>query len=443
MTPQRQVAGRATLLRHPDFLKLWAAQSVSVVGSQITLLAIPLVAIVLLNASPLEVGVLTFAEFLPFVLVGLPAGVWVDRMRRRPILVVADIGRAVALLSIPVAFALGSLSMLQLYLVGFATGVLTVFFDVAYTSYLPTLVPRDQLMDGNAKLQISQSGAQIAGPGMAGALVQLIGAPIAILIDAVSFLVSALALALIRKRETPPTRAVAGSAEARMTTQIRDGLRFVRRHPYLWPIVVSASVSNLFNSIFGAVILLFAVRELRLDAPTIGIILAVGNLGILAGALLSRRIGARLGVGRAIVVMAVVSGAGVMLFPLATILPPIPISILGLFIATFGGTVFNVNQLTLRQAVTPPEMLGRMNATVRFVAWGSLPVGGLAGGVLGTVIGVPATLWVGAIGCALAFVPILWSPVARVRDIPGEPTSAAGVGAAMAEEPTLDPLRTV
>jgi predicted MFS family arabinose efflux permease len=228
-----------------------------------------------------------------------------------------------------------------------------------------------------------------------------------------------------------------------MTTQIRDGLRFVRRHPYLWPIVVSASVSNLFNAIFGAVILLFAVRELRLDAPTIGVILALGNLGILAGALLSRRIGARLGVGRAIVVMAVVSGAGVMLFPLATILPPIPISILGLFIATFGGTVFNVNQLTLRQAVTPPEMLGRMNATVRFVAWGSLPVGGLAGGVLGTVIGVPATLWVGAIGCALAFVPILWSPVARVRDIPGEPTSAAGVGAAMAEEPTLDPLRTV
>lgn len=224
-------------------------------------------------------------------------------------------GRALALLSIPIAFLLGGLSMLQLYLVGFTTGVLTVFFDVAYTSYLPALVEREQLPEGNAKLQMSQSAAQIAGPGMAGALIQLIGAPIAILVDAVSFLASALALALIRKPEpAPERRAIAGSAAAGMRRQIMEGLRFVRHHPYLWTIVVTASISNLFSMIFGAVILLFAVRDLHLDAPTIGIILAVGNLGILAGALLSSRIGKRFGIGRTIIGTALVSGAGFMLF---------------------------------------------------------------------------------------------------------------------------------
>lgn len=424
-----------SLLRHADFRKLWAAETISVVGSQVSQLAIPLVAILVLHATALEVGLLTAVEFLPFLLVGLPAGVWVDRMRRRPILVVADLGRAIALASIPIAYLLGALTIYQLFVVGFVNGVFTVFFDVAYTSYLPALVERDELVDGNSKLQVSQSAAQIAGPGMAGALVQLIGAPIAILADSLSFLGSALFLTRIRTREPAPERAAAGSAGSGMRRQIAEGLRFVLGHPYLRTIVISASVSNLFSAIFGAVILLFAVRELRLDAPTIGLILALGNLGILFGALLSGRITRRIGVGRAIIGGGVLGGLGSMLIPLATVLPPVPVSIIGLFFGAFCGVLFNINQLSLRQALTPRPMLGRMNATVRFVAWGSLPIGSVIGGVLATVIGLSATLWVGAIGSMLSFVPILWSPVRSVKTIPTEPDAATSGPTHATDEP--------
>src|SRR5256885_2787027 len=216
-----------SLWRHPDFIRLWAGESVSVFGSQISQLAIPLVAIKVLGASTFEVGALNAVELAPFLLVGLFAGVWVDRLRRRPVLIVSDLGRAVALMSLPIAYWIDAITLGQLYVVALITGVLTVFFDVAYQSYLPSLIDRRLLPDGNGKLQVSESAAQVAGPGVAGALIGLLGAAVAVLFDAASFLVSALAVGLIRTREpAPPPRFADGETRPRMRTQIAEGLRF-------------------------------------------------------------------------------------------------------------------------------------------------------------------------------------------------------------------------
>src|SRR3954452_5211830 len=224
---------RATLWHHPDFLKLWGGQAVSRLGSQVSLLALPLIAITVLNATTFEVGLLSAAEFAPFIVVGLPAGVIVDRLSKRPILIVADVGRLLALASVPVAYELDLLTLGQLYAVAFVTGVLTVFFDVAYQSYLPVLVARDQLVDGNAKLSVSDSAATVIGPSVAGALIDLAGAALAVIADAVSFAISAVSLMLIRTPESPPPRRTAGEGAERpgMRAEIAEGLGYVLRHP--------------------------------------------------------------------------------------------------------------------------------------------------------------------------------------------------------------------
>src|ERR671931_2484054 len=252
---------RRSLWRDADFMRLWTAESVSRRGSQVSLLALPLVAITVLHASTFEGGLLSTAEFAPFILVGLPAGVWVDRLRRRPVLIAGDLGRALALASIPVAYWLDVLSIGQLYAVGFVTGVLTVFFDVAYQSYLPSLVEPEQLIEGNAKLEISNSGASIAGPGLAGGLIQLVTAPLAVLADAISFLASAVFVGAIRRREPPP----AGDqdrARARggMRREIAEGLRYVLGHRLLRWIAVTTASANLFSSMITAILVLYLVR---------------------------------------------------------------------------------------------------------------------------------------------------------------------------------------
>jgi MFS family permease len=260
------------LWRQGDFLRLWGAQTISQFGTQITLLALPLVAIIALDASTFEVAALEAIEFLPFLLFALPAGVWVDRLPRRPILVVADFGRAVALLTIPIAAAFDVLTIWQLFAVAFATGVLTVFFDVAYQSYLPALVARDELVDGNAKLEVSRSAAQVGGPGIAGVLVDVLTAPYAIVADAVSFVWSALLLFRIRSIEPRPERDLASS----LRSELAEGLRYVLRDPRWRAISAYVASSNFFFSVAFAVFLLYAVRELHLSPLTIGLVLALG-----------------------------------------------------------------------------------------------------------------------------------------------------------------------
>ncbi len=405
-----------SLLRHPDFLKLWSAETISQLGTQVTFLALPTAAILILRASPFEVGLLGTMEFLPFILVGLPAGAWVDRLRRRPILIAGDLGRAVILGSIPLAYQLHQLHMWHLYLAAFLTGICTVFFDVSYQAYLPSLVERDQLVEGNAKLEISRSGAQLAGPSVAGWLIQLVKAPVAIAADAASYLWSAFWIFLIRKHEPPVEVPEHGHPPIRR--DIADGLRYVWRHPLLRPIAFCTANSNLWSSMTMAVFLIFAYRRLHLSPGAVGTILALGNVGFLLGALLSSRVAKLVGVGPAIVGSAVVFCIPGVLIPLVSRSTAWPLLIVAFNVFGIGGVVYNVNQVSLRQAITPARMQGRMNATMRFMVWGTMPIGSLIGGALGNVIGLRPTLWVAAVGGLFSFIPPLLSPVRSLEEMP-------------------------
>jgi MFS family permease len=419
VVPQETLVARS-LWREPDFLKLWCAETISHFGTQISHLAVPLVAVLLLEVSPFEFALLGMLEFLPFVLFSLPAGVWVDRLRRRPILILADIGRGISLASIPIAYAAGALSIWQLYVVGFINGVMTVFFDISYQSYLPSLVEREQINEGNAKLETSRSVAQIAGPGFAGALIAAITAPMAIVVDSLSFAGSALFVWLIRKREAgAPTQAVRRD----MRAEIADGLRYVLRHRHLKSIAACTATSNFFSGVTLSIWLLYLAREIGFSPEVIGIVLAVGNLGPLAGAVLANRIARTLGVGRTILWSAILIGPPFILLPLA---PREPGQLTFCMIAAFGfvlgfaAVVYNITQVSLRQALTPGRMQGRMNATMRFIVWGTIPLGQMLGGATASMFGTSVALWLGATGVVLSFVPVLISDVPSIRDMPAQ-----------------------
>ena len=421
-----EAARPPSLWRHFDFLKLWTAATVSGLGDEISGLAIPFVAIVTLGATPLEMGLLGTLQFLPFILFTLPAGVWVDRLRRRPILIIGDVGRAALLASIPVAYVAGVLTIYQVYAVAFLVGTFTVFFDVAYQSYLPALVSRDELVEGNSKLEVSRSGVQIAGPGIGGVIIGLVSAPVAIVIDSLSFVVSALFVFLIRRHEPPVKRETAedGTRPPGMRAEVAEGLRYVLRNRYLAPIAACTALANLFGNLAGAVLLLYVVREIELTAQVIGIAFSVANIGVLGGALLAAPIASRVGVGRTIVGAAVLFAPGTLLIAAAPQDIFLPFAIAALLIGGFGSVVYNINQVSLRQAITPERMQGRMNATMRFIVWGSIPVGTMLGGAIGTWFGLREALWVGAIGSLVAFVPPLLSPVWKLQRIP-EPEGEA------------------
>ena len=395
------------LWQHSDFLRLWSAQTISQFGSQISALALPLAAILILDASAFEVALLGAVEFLPFLLFALPAGVWVDRLPRKPILVLADLGRAAVLVSVPLAYALDALTIWQLYAVGFLVGIGTVFFDVAYQSYLPSLVDRSSLVEGNSKLEVSRSGAQLAGPGLAGALVELVTAPYAILADAVSFIASGLFLLRIGLTETVPEL----TARPSMARELVEGFRYLLGHWFQRPLAIAVAISNFFSTLSFSIILVYAVRELGMSAGLIGVVLALGNVGWLLGAVAATRLSGRIGVGRTMVGSAILFGPSMLLVPLAPQSFPVPFLVAGLALLTFGGVVFNVTGLSFTQAIVPSRMLGRLNATRRFIVWGVIPLGSLTGGTLATVIGLRPTLFIGAIGGSLGFVPLVLSPV--------------------------------
>ena len=409
-----------SLFRHRDFLKLWTGETVSVFGDAITGLAVPIIAATILSVTAFEFALLTTAGRLPFIVLSLPAGVWVDRLRRRPILIVADLGRALALATIPMAFALGVLSIWQLYVIALVVGALTVFFDVAYQSYLPSLVDRDQLVEGNAKLQITQSAAELLGPGIAGALIGLLTAPFAMLIDALSFLWSAAFVAWIRKPEPPvvPHDEAAQGPKPSMRTDIAAGLRYVTGHAWLRPIAAATGLGNLFGQMAYAIFVLYLVRDLGLTAAQIGIAFSLGSFGVLLGALIASRVARLLGLGRVLVLSAI---GFALEWPLIAVAPDsliLPAVIASVFIAGFSSVIWNVNQVSLRQAITPPRMQGRMNASMRFIVWGTIPLGSLIGGVLGSTIGLHETIWVAAIGGLVAFLPVALSPVRSLERMP-------------------------
>jgi MFS family permease len=411
---------RGGLWRHTDFLKLWSAETISQFGSQITGLALPLVAIITLDVSAFQVSALYVIEFAPFLLISLPAGVWVDRLPRRPILILGDLGRAALLATIPIAYALDALTIWQLYAVGFFVGICTVFFDVAYQSYLPSLVDRTALVEGNSKLEISRSAAQLSGPAAAGVLVQALRAPYAILLDALSFLASGLFVLGIRKREeNVPTRAERKESKTSMRSELREGLGWVLGNPYLRTISMSTATFNFFGSMMQAILAVYLVRSLGMSPFLIGVIFAVGNLGYLAGALLTNRISRRIGVGPAIVAGGM-AGIAQLLIPLAPqdAHAAVPWLVASGLIVGFGVVLYNVTQVSMRQAITPERLQGRMNSSIRFIVWGVMPLGLLAGGALATSFDLRTAIWVGAIGNSLSWLPLVIGPVKSLREVP-------------------------
>jgi MFS family permease len=414
------------LWSNADFLKLWTGQSISEVGSQVSQLAIPIVAAVVLHTSALVYSLLGVFGFLPFIFFALPAGAWVDRMRRKRILIAGDSARAVLLATIPIAYAFGVLTIWQLLVVQFVVGIFTVFFDVAYQSYLPSLVDRDHLIEGNSKLQLTVSVAQVAGPSIGGGLIAAITAPYAIVVDAISFVISTMFVIPIRVQEHLPERA-SGAPKPKMWPEVKEGLEWIVRNPYLRRIAPCTATSNFFGSVGFAIFVLYALRVLRLAPWEIGVLFAAGSVGAIIGALVVNRLQKAIGVGPAIVANAALFALPGILVPLAPRTFPLPFLFTSLFITQFGGVVYNITQVSLRQAITPERLQGRMNAAMRWIVWGTIPLGTLAGGVLATAFSYRTTLFVGAIGGMPAFLFVALSPLRSLRELPApvvEPTAS-------------------
>jgi MFS family permease len=410
---------------HRDFMKLWTGQSISEFGSQISQLAIPLLALLELQATTFEFAVLNVLGFLPFILFALPAGVWVDRLRRRLILIVGDSSRAVLLALIPILWAAGVLQIWMLMVIQFVVGIFTVFFDVAYQSYLPALIEREDLVDGNSKLQLSVSVAQVAGPSTAGVLIGAITAPYAIIFDAASFVISSVFMVTMRHRENVPERPSEG--HPKMWPQVKEGLRWVVGHRWLRAIAADTGISNFFSSLYFAVLLVYAVRTLHFSATELGVMFAVGSSGAIIGALVANRIQLRIGVGPTILWGSVAFCVPALLYPTAPHTLALPLFMLALAVIQFGGIVYNITQVSLRQAITPERLQGRMNAAMRWIVWGTIPLGVLLGGAIGQLVGLSAALWVGAIGALTGFLPVALSSVRSIREMPDaveEPTPA-------------------
>jgi MFS family permease len=430
----RSVWPKGGLWRHGDFLKLWAGETISMFGSQVDDLALGFVAILVLDASAFEVAVLGTLNFLPFILFALPAGVWVDRLRRRPILIGGDIARAALLATVPLAYVADALTLWHLYAVVFLVGLCQVFFDVAYQSYLPSLVERDQIIEGNSKLEISRSAAQVSGPGLAGAIVQIFTAPYAVLVDALSFVASALFLWRIRKPEEKPevVRDENGDKPS-MATDLKEGLAFVLGNPNLRAQAGCTATSNFFSSVAFATFLVFAVRELGLSAAVIGAIFSLGAAGSLAAAFTAQRISARFGIGPTSIVMAALFGPA---FLLAGFAPAgsaaIPFLLVAFLVFGFTVVVYNIAQVSYRQAICPPRLQGRMNSVMRFMVWGTIPIGTLLGGALATWVGLRETIVIGAVGGGLSFLWLLLSPQRHLHDLP-EPIVEEAVEEGLAE----------
>jgi MFS family permease len=405
----------ASLWRDADFRKLWAGQTISELGSVVTRTAVPLVAVLVLAAGPLQMALLVVSASLAVLLVGLFAGAWVDRLRRRPILIWADSVRAVLLFSIPAAYVGGVLRIEQLYLVVFLEGCLGALFHAAYPAYVPSLIGVDCVVEGNSKLATSSSLAEIGGPGLAGGLVQAIGAPLAILVDAISFVVSAISLLLIRSREAPrPPRTLATP----IRLEILEGLRLVRRHAVLVPLTLRSIIAHVAGSFYGVLYTIYLIEDLQLSPLLLGVVVSAGGVGSLVGSFFASRVIARFGFGPALIGTAVGASIIGVLTPLAG--GPLLLATLMVFLPQLIGdglqTIEGVAELSLIQGVIPDRILGRVNATLEVFSHGiAYPLGALVAAALAGWIGVRGVIAIGWAGMAVSILLLVFSPLPRIR----------------------------
>lgn len=406
-----------SLFRDQAFRLVFTATAVSKVGTQVSFLGLPLVAVIALDASPAEVGALAVMNTIAFLFVGLPAGPWLDRRRVRGVMVAADVARALLLGSVPLAWMLGALTMQQLWAVVLIAGVATVFFDVAAQSYLPSVVGRSRLIEANGKLSSWDAAATVAGPSAGGWLVQLLTAPGAIAVDAASYLWSALCLARIRR----PEPAVDRPTDRRLLSEIGEGLSFVFRHPLLRPIALSGALTNLSIQICMTMLPVLFERDLGLSPGALGMFFTLGGTGIFLGATTARRLAGWLGEGPATWIL------GVAVVPFSLVVPLVNrgvafwLASFAWLIVTYRIGVNNVILVSFRQQATPDRLLNRMNATMRFLMTGVLAVGAAAAGAIGQLAGVRTAIWVGAVGLAVVWVPIFFSPLRKIRRLYSEP----------------------
>lgn len=403
------------LLRQPEFLKLWAGQSISQLGDQVTLLALPLAAVLTLDASAAQMGFLVAAELLPHLFFSLLAGVWIERSaRRRHLMIAADVGRALLLASVPIAYAFDALTFPQLYAVAFGVGTFAVMFDVSWPTLFTTVVPRRDFVDANSKMSLSRSVSFVTGPSVAGFLVQVLSAPVTLLVDAFSYLGSALFLSRIRSQEPPVEQDGNG-----VLRSLREGTRFVLRDELIRADLGCAATINLFNFVFHAIFVLYATRELGVAPGTLGIALGAGAVGGILGALIAPRLERVLGIGRSMML-------GSVLFPAPLILVPIASGSelqLGLmlgtaeFFSSVGVMIFDVSAASMIFLRTPDRIRARTAGSFRFVNYGIRPIGALLGGGLGTVLGLQTALWIGVIGALAGVIWLLLSPVPRLREV--------------------------
>jgi MFS family permease len=412
------------LWRHPDFRRLWLAGTVSMLGTEVSTLAIPLTAVLTLGAGSIGLGALYASRDAPSLLFGLFAGPWVDRLRRRPVLIACDLARAAVLISIPLAWLAGLLSLVYLGVAAFLVGTLTVFFDVAHASYLPTVLRPDELIEGNSKIEVSESLTQFGGPGIGGLLIQALGAPLAIAFDAASFLGSALFLARIR---VPEAGRQGGAPGAGIIAEARQGVRFVLAHPLLRPLVGYAATTQLCMSGALAMYVLYAIEELRLQPAIVGVTFMGAAPGTILGAIIAGRLVRWLGLGLTMSLSAFLPGLGVLLFPAAAATSAVPALVLvaGWFLLGLGA-IYDIGEVSLRQAATPDPLRGRVNASRYFAFFGVMPVGALIGGLLGATVGIRPTLLVAAVGLLIA---PLWIALSAVRRLAEPPSEAGGADA--------------
>jgi MFS family permease len=401
-----------------DFRRLWTANLVSSFGTQVTALALPLVAIAFLRASPMQMGVLTACGTLPYLLVGLPAGVWVDRLRRRPLLIAADLGRAVILASIPLLAVLDALHMVQLYLAAFLVGLLSLLYDVAEEAYLPAIIGRAELVEGNSRLAAIDSSAQLAAPVFAGGLVQWLTAPFAVAVDAVSFLFSAFWLSRIQRREAFPIQA----AQRHLWQEMRAGMSYLLHHPLLRPSTLTGLQMQLTGGVIDALLLLYLVETLHLSPMAISLMFAFASMAGLTSTLFSGNVIQRFGFGPTVIGSALMIGVGWLAVPLAGLAPAFTFGVIatGALVFGAGNTISNVATASLTQTVTPNQLLGRVNASGLFLTSGVLPLGSLLGGWLGEQWGLLPTLWAACAGLVLAALWVWYSPLRHLHHLPPE-----------------------
>ena len=404
-----------SLWRHGDFMRLWGAQSVSVLGSQVTLLALPLTAILALDASAAEVALISTATTLPSLALGLPAGVLVDRVHRRPVMIGADVGRAGLLASVPLAYGLGVLSLPQLYVVAVAGGSLSVLFEIASQAYLPAVVTRASLVEANARLEASRVVAQAAGPGAGGGLVSLATAPVALLADAASFVVSAFLIGSASRREEPE-RPVQSSTPSRH--RLREGARFVLGHAHLRPLLAAQALANLALGLVWSIAIVYAVRVLGLGAGVVGAVLSLGQIGGFVGAAFARRVAARFGVGRVLVTGFFLFGPATLLIAVAPRKAAIPFLALGWVLENLGRALYGVCATSVRQALVPDRLQARVTGFQTTVGTGAFPLGTAAGSALAALVGLRHAMLAGALIAFVPFLPVVSSPLRSLRELP-------------------------